>query len=91
MRPGPSADAVLVAASRLLRPVLAGAAIVLLLVVVPGRSPHPAIRTARVFLADAVGVRAEWLRWSLLQQHPEPGQLIVRLPDLPISTTGLAP
>ena len=83
MTPVRTPAAVLVGASRLFRPVLAVGAIVLLLVIVPGRAPHPAIRTARVFLGDAVGVRAEWLRWSLLQEHPAPGELIVGLPTLP--------
>ncbi|MGK7312714.1 MAG: hypothetical protein ACN0LA_10805 [Candidatus Longimicrobiales bacterium M2_2A_002] len=83
--------AVLIGASRLLRPVLAGGAIVLLLIIVPGRSPHPAIRTARVFLGDALDVRAEWLRWSLLQEHPAPAELIYRLPELPPPLAGTAP
>ena len=91
MRDAPPAP-VLAGAARLLRPALAGGAIVLLLVLVPGRAPHPAIRTARV-LHEALGVRAEWLRWSLLQQHPSPAELIVRLPDLPesLSDTGTQP
>lgn len=89
-RPGPAA-AVLRDASRLLRPALAVAAILWLFVLVPGRSPHPAVQTAEVFLADGLGVRAEWLRWSLLQQHPEPAELVVRVPDLPAPLPDPAP
>lgn len=80
--PGPVA-AVLAGSARFLRVVLAVAAVVLLLVILPGRARHPAIRTARVFMMDAVGVSEEWVRWSLLQEPPGPEELIVRFGDLP--------
>lgn len=74
---GGAGGAVLQAAARFLRPVLAAAALVALFLLVPGRSPHPAIQAADTLLADALDVHEAWLRWSLRQDPPEPGTVII--------------
>lgn len=76
-RAGGAGGALLQGASRFLRPVLAAAALVALFLLVPGRSPHPAIQAADTLLADALDVHEAWLRWSLRQDPPEPGTVII--------------
>lgn len=74
---GGAGEAVLHGAARFFRPVLAAAALVALFLLVPGRSPHPAIQAAGAFLADAVDVPDAWLQWSLRQDPPDPGTVII--------------
>ena len=70
------APAVLAGPARLVRPVLAVAAFILLLLVVPGRERHPALRAAEAFLGDGLDVRAPWMHWSLQRAAP-PAETVI--------------
>lgn len=67
----------LTGAARLFRPVLAAGALVVLLILVPGRHRHPAIRAAEAFLDDMVGVPTAWLAWTLQRDTPAAETLMV--------------
>ena len=64
-------------AGRLVRPVLAAAALVLLLLIVPGRGRHPALQAAEA-VHEALDVPAAWLRWTLRQDPPAPETVILQ-------------